>query len=43
VRAAHQRFTVDDIPISETRLYVIEVMAKQQAYRSQYAKELGYA
>jgi soluble lytic murein transglycosylase len=41
--ASHRRFTVADIPISQTRLYVIEVMSKQRAYRSHYAKQLGYS
>jgi soluble lytic murein transglycosylase len=31
-----------DIPFPETRAYVEEVLDKQQAYRDQYAKELGY-
>ena len=42
VTAKHQRFTVSDIPITQTRLYVAEVMSKQSAYRSHYASQLGY-
>jgi soluble lytic murein transglycosylase len=34
--------SVDEIPFPETRAYVEEVLAKQDAYRSKYAKELGY-
>jgi Soluble lytic murein transglycosylase and related regulatory proteins (some contain LysM/invasin domains) len=34
--------TVDGIPFPETRAYVEEVLEKRQAYRSKYAKELGY-
>jgi soluble lytic murein transglycosylase len=34
--------TLDDIPFSETRAYVEEVLAKRRAYREKYAKELGY-
>ena len=36
-RAHHLRFTIDHIPISQTRAYVTEVLAKQRAYRSKYA------
>jgi soluble lytic murein transglycosylase len=32
----------DDIELSETRSYVEEVLQKQQAYRDEYAEELGY-
>jgi soluble lytic murein transglycosylase len=42
-RAAHQRFTIGDIPIAQTRAYVTEVLAKQGAYRSKYASQLGYS
>ncbi len=34
--------TVGDIPFSETRAYVTEVLEKRDAYRSTYPKELGY-
>lgn len=34
--------SIDDIPTSETRGYVAEVLDKQQAYRDSYAKDLGY-
>lgn len=34
--------TLGDIPLSETRGYVAEVLDKRHAYREQYAKELGY-
>jgi len=43
VRAAHQQFRVADIPIAPTQSYVLEVLNKQRAYRSHYAKELGYS
>ncbi|HWB69578.1 MAG TPA: lytic transglycosylase domain-containing protein [Solirubrobacterales bacterium] len=33
---------LDDIPFSETRGYVEEVLDKQRAYREKYARELGY-
>jgi soluble lytic murein transglycosylase len=33
---------VSEIPFPETRAYVEEVLEKQKAYRSKYAKELGY-
>ncbi len=42
-RAAHQTFTVGDIPISQTRAYVTEVISKQHAYRIHYAQQLGYS
>ncbi len=42
-RAAHQSFTTADIPIAQTRAYVSEVTAKQQAYRTHYAHQLGYS
>ena len=42
VKAAHQRFKLADIPIAATRLYVVEVLNKQKAYRSHYARQLGY-
>ncbi len=41
-RATHRRFLARDIPISETRAYVSEVLAKQRAYRRRYARQLGY-
>lgn len=34
--------SVADIPFPETRAYVEGVLEKQKAYRSKYAKELGY-
>lgn len=34
--------TLDNIPLTETRGYVAEVLDKQRAYRGAYAKELGY-
>jgi soluble lytic murein transglycosylase len=41
-RAKHVRFTIGDIPISQTRAYVTEVLNKQRAYRTKYAVALGY-
>jgi len=41
-QARHERFTIADIPISETRAYVSEVLGKQRDYRSKYARQLGY-
>ncbi len=41
-QARHQRFTIADIPIPQTRAYVAEVLSKQRAYRSKYAHQLGY-
>jgi soluble lytic murein transglycosylase len=43
MRAEHQRFTIGDIPIAQTRAYVTEVLDKQHAYRSKYARQLGYS
>jgi soluble lytic murein transglycosylase len=43
VKAAHRQFRVADIPIAPTQSYVLEVLNKQRAYRSHYAKELGYS
>jgi soluble lytic murein transglycosylase len=43
MRAEHQRFTIGDIPIAQTRAYVTEVLAKQGAYRAKYASQLGYS
>jgi soluble lytic murein transglycosylase len=34
--------SVEAIPFPETRAYVEEVLEKQQAYRDEYGKELGY-
>jgi soluble lytic murein transglycosylase len=34
--------TLDDIPLEETRAYVAEVLDKQDVYRDEYARELGY-
>lgn len=42
VRAHHQRFTIADIPIAQTRAYVGEVLSKQRAYRAHYPRQLGY-
>jgi soluble lytic murein transglycosylase len=33
---------VEEIPFPETRAYVEEVLEKQEAYRDEYARELGY-
>jgi len=41
-QARHQRFTIADIPIAQTRGYVAEVLSKQHAYRTKYARQLGY-
>jgi len=41
-RAQHRQLTVNAIPIPQTRAYVAEVLSKQQDYRSQYARQLGY-
>lgn len=41
-QARHEHFTVADIPIPQTRGYVAEVLSKQRAYRSKYARQLGY-
>ncbi len=43
VKAAHRQFRVADIPIAPTQSYVLEVLKKQRAYRSHYAKQLGYS
>jgi soluble lytic murein transglycosylase len=42
-RARHQSFTIDAIPIPQTRAYVSEVISKQQAYRRKYSRQLGYS
>ncbi len=42
VQARHERFTISDIPLHLTRAYVSEVLSKQHAYRSKYARQLGY-
>lgn len=34
--------SVDDIPIAETRGYVVQVLEKQRDYRDTYGPELGY-
>ncbi len=34
--------SLEDIPFSETRGYVAEVLDQRRAYRDKYAKELGY-
>jgi soluble lytic murein transglycosylase len=41
--AQHRRLTVADIPLKQTQGYVAEVLSKQRAYRSQYARQLGYS
>jgi soluble lytic murein transglycosylase len=41
-RAEGHRFTIRDIPFSETRAYVQRVMQAQRDYRHTYAKQLGY-
>lgn len=33
---------VEEIPFPETRAYVEEVLEKQEAYRDEYSRELGY-
>lgn len=42
-RSAGRTFTIADIPISQTRAYVHEVLTKEREYRSHYASELGYS
>jgi soluble lytic murein transglycosylase len=37
-----QRFTVSNIPFSQTRAYVTKVLKAQGEYRTKYATELGY-
>jgi len=37
-----KNLTIDEIPLDETRGYVVDVLDKQRAYREKYAKELGY-
>ena len=34
--------SIEEIPFSETRAYVEEVLDKQRAYRDKYPRELGY-
>lgn len=41
-RAEHRRLTINSIPIPQTRAYVGEVLNKQRAYRTHYARQLGY-
>jgi soluble lytic murein transglycosylase len=41
-RAEGHRFTIRDIPFSETRAYVQRVLQAQRDYRHTYAKQLGY-
>jgi soluble lytic murein transglycosylase len=41
--ARHRRLTIGEIPLGQTRAYVAEVLSKQRAYRSQYARALGYS
>jgi soluble lytic murein transglycosylase len=41
-RADDHRFTISDIPFSETRAYVERVLQAQKDYRRTYASELGY-
>jgi soluble lytic murein transglycosylase len=38
----HVNFTISSIPLSQTRAYVREVLAKERAYRANYAGQLGY-
>jgi len=42
-RAQHHALTIADIPLGQTSAYVAEVLGKQRAYRSHYAKQLGYS
>jgi soluble lytic murein transglycosylase len=42
LKQSHQLFRIADIPIAQTRLYVQEVLSKQQAYRAHWARALGY-
>ncbi len=42
-RAHHHRLRIADIPLAQTQGYVVEVLSKQRAYRSHYARELGYS
>ena len=42
-RAEHRRLTISSIPIPQTRAYVGEVLDKQRAYRTHYARQLGYS
>ena len=42
VRRRRRTFTVADIPLYQTRDYVVEVLSKQKSYRSTYASQLGY-
>jgi soluble lytic murein transglycosylase len=42
IRRQRRTFTVADIPLSQTRDYVAEVLSKQKSYRSTYASQLGY-
>lgn len=42
-RAEHRRLTINSIPIAQTRAYVGEVLNKQRAYRTHYARQLGYS
>jgi soluble lytic murein transglycosylase len=41
-RSEGHRFTIADIPFSETRAYVQRVLQAQRDYRRTYAKQLGY-
>ncbi len=41
--AKHRTLTIGDIPLGQTRAYVAEVLDKQRAYRSHYARQLGYS
>jgi soluble lytic murein transglycosylase len=41
-RRRRRTFTVADIPLYQTRDYVVEVLSKQKSYRSTYASQLGY-
>ncbi len=41
-RADGTRFTIGDIPFSETRAYVQRVLQAQRDYRATYPRQLGY-
>ncbi|HTW12083.1 MAG TPA: lytic transglycosylase domain-containing protein [Solirubrobacteraceae bacterium] len=41
-RRSGRRFTINDIPLGQTRAYVQEVLSKQRDYRSTYPQQLGY-
>lgn len=41
-RAHHHQLRIADIPLAQTQGYVVEVLSKQRAYRTHYARQLGY-